>query len=103
MPGSRDAKDTPTARDADPARGASTTKDVSAETARLNRGFGWIAALGVVLVVEGLVGLVYVGVATLTSMVLFGWLLLIGGAVGCCTPSRPAAATSSGSASWSPP
>ncbi|GAA3176920.1 MULTISPECIES: HdeD family acid-resistance protein [Streptomyces] len=53
-----------------------------AEAARLNRGFGRLAALGVVLVLAGLVGLVYTGLATLTSMLLFGWLLLIGGAVG---------------------
>ncbi|MFF9061944.1 HdeD family acid-resistance protein [Streptomyces sp. NPDC014882] len=52
------------------------------ETARLRRGFSRLAVLGVVLVVAGLVGLVYTGVATLTSMLLFGWLLLIGGVVG---------------------
>ncbi|MEU0026484.1 DUF308 domain-containing protein [Streptomyces sp. NPDC006335] len=52
------------------------------ETAKLSRGFGWLAALGVILVIAGLVGLVYTGVATLTSMILFGWLLLIGGVVG---------------------
>ncbi|MFJ4782395.1 HdeD family acid-resistance protein [Streptomyces sp. NPDC088794] len=52
------------------------------EAAKLHRGFGWLAALGVILVLAGLVGLVYTGVATLTSMLLFGWLLLIGGAVG---------------------
>lgn len=51
-------------------------------TAKLSRGFGWLAALGVVLVIAGVVGLFYTGVATLTSMLLFGWLLLIGGAVG---------------------
>jgi len=51
-------------------------------TAKLNRSFGWLAALGVVLVLAGLVGLVYTGLATLTSMLLFGWLLLIGGVVG---------------------
>ncbi|GAA1425710.1 hypothetical protein GCM10009601_33200 [Streptomyces thermospinosisporus] len=50
--------------------------------ARLSRGFSWLAALGVILVIAGVVGLVYTGVATLTSMFLFGWLLLIGGAVG---------------------
>src|SRR3954454_21908703 len=48
------------------------------ETARLSRDFGWLAALGVILVLAGLVGLVYTGVATLTSTILFGWLLLIG-------------------------
>lgn len=52
------------------------------ERRKLGRGFGWLAFLGVVLVVAGAVGLVYVGVATLTSMLLFGWLLLIGGVVG---------------------
>ncbi|MEU3510526.1 DUF308 domain-containing protein [Streptomyces longwoodensis] len=53
-----------------------------ATTTQLKRGFGWLAVLGAVLVVAGLVGLVYAGVATLTSMLLFGWLLLIGGLVG---------------------
>ncbi|MGX1273540.1 HdeD family acid-resistance protein [Streptomyces phaeoluteigriseus] len=52
------------------------------EAAKLRRGFSWLTVLGVILVVAGLVGLVYTGVATLTSMLLFGWLLLIGGVVG---------------------
>ncbi|WP_239150118.1 HdeD family acid-resistance protein [Streptomyces sp. SID8111] len=52
------------------------------EAAKLSRGFGWLAVLGVILVVAGLVGLVYTGVATLTSMLLFGWLLLVGGVIG---------------------
>lgn len=52
------------------------------ETTRMRRGFGRLAVLGVILVIAGLVGLVYTGVATLTSMILFGWLLLVGGAVG---------------------
>ncbi|WP_079430628.1 MULTISPECIES: HdeD family acid-resistance protein [Streptomyces] len=52
------------------------------EKKKLNRSFGLLALLGVVLVLAGLVGLVYAGVATLTSMFLFGWLLLIGGLVG---------------------
>jgi uncharacterized membrane protein HdeD (DUF308 family) len=50
--------------------------------AKLSRGFGRLTALGVPLVIAGLVGLVYTGVATLTSMLLFGWLLLVGGVVG---------------------
>ncbi|MFG3205692.1 HdeD family acid-resistance protein [Streptomyces sp. NPDC048192] len=49
---------------------------------RLNRGFGLLAVLGAVLVLGGLVGLLYTAVATLTSMLLFGWLLLVGGIVG---------------------
>ncbi|MFI8828308.1 HdeD family acid-resistance protein [Streptomyces sp. NPDC053431] len=52
------------------------------EGKRLRRSFGWLTALGVLLVVGGIVGLIYTGVATLTSMLLFGWLLLIGGIVG---------------------
>ncbi|MER5893791.1 DUF308 domain-containing protein [Streptomyces sp. NPDC001876] len=52
------------------------------EGKRLHRSFGGLALLGFLLVIAGLVGLVYTGVATLTSMILFGWLLLIGGLVG---------------------
>ncbi|WP_406385345.1 HdeD family acid-resistance protein [Streptomyces sp. NBC_01618] len=54
----------------------------AAEGKKLSRSFGWLALLGALLVVAGVVGLVYTGVATLTSMLLFGWLLLIGGIVG---------------------
>ncbi|WP_445397519.1 HdeD family acid-resistance protein [Streptomyces sp. LE64] len=52
------------------------------EAKKLRRGFTGLVVLGLLLVVAGVVGLVYVGVATLTSMLLFGWLLLIGGVVG---------------------
>ncbi|MFI1200489.1 DUF308 domain-containing protein (plasmid) [Streptomyces sp. BHT-5-2] len=54
----------------------------SSPAARLGRSFGLLAVLGAILVLAGIVGLVYVGVATLTTMLLFGWLLLIGGVVG---------------------
>lgn len=57
-------------------------RDMAREGKRLNRSFSWLAVLGVLLVLGGLVGLVYTGLATLTSMLLFGWLLLIGGVVG---------------------
>ncbi|NED87637.1 HdeD family acid-resistance protein [Streptomyces sp. SID11233] len=56
--------------------------DPAKEGRKLSRSFSGLALLGAVLVVAGLVGLVYTGVATLTSMILFGWLLLIGGLVG---------------------
>ncbi|MEE1748101.1 HdeD family acid-resistance protein [Streptomyces sp. JV184] len=56
--------------------------DPATEGRRLSRSFGRLALLGTLLVVAGIVGLVYTGVATLTSMLLFGWLLLIGGIVG---------------------
>ncbi|WP_328903673.1 DUF308 domain-containing protein [Streptomyces sp. NBC_00441] len=52
------------------------------EGRKLHRSFGGLALLGILLVIAGLVGLVYTGVATLTSMILFGWLLLVGGLVG---------------------
>lgn len=52
------------------------------EGRKLSRSFSGLALLGAVLVVAGLVGLVYTGVATLTSMILFGWLLLVGDLVG---------------------
>ncbi|MFD7910827.1 HdeD family acid-resistance protein [Streptomyces sp. NPDC059752] len=52
------------------------------EKKKLNRSFALMTALGVLLALAGLVGLVYTAVATLTSMFLFGWLLLIGGVVG---------------------
>jgi Uncharacterized conserved protein len=54
----------------------------TAPEARLNRSFAMLALLGAVLVVAGLVGLVYVGVATVTSVLLFGCLLLVGGTIG---------------------
>ncbi|MFJ3961723.1 HdeD family acid-resistance protein [Streptomyces sp. NPDC090036] len=52
------------------------------EKKKLSRSFAMMTGLGVVLVLAGLVGLVYTGLATLTTMFLFGWLLLIGGVVG---------------------
>ncbi|WP_159776630.1 HdeD family acid-resistance protein [Streptomyces sp. HM190] len=82
MPGSRHAKDAHTPRGTNPATSRRATGDAEADTARLGRDFGWIAALGVVLVIAGVVGLCYVGLATLTTMILFGWLLLIGGVIG---------------------
>ncbi|WP_313896258.1 DUF308 domain-containing protein [Streptomyces sp. YIM 98790] len=47
----------------------------------MSRSLSWLVVLGSLLVLAGLVGLVYVGVATLTSVLLFGWLLLFGGVV----------------------
>ncbi|MCX4529002.1 MULTISPECIES: HdeD family acid-resistance protein [unclassified Streptomyces] len=59
-----------------------TRREEQQEKKKLSRKFGLLALLGVLLVLAGLVGLVYTGLATLTSMFLFGWLLLIGGVVG---------------------
>ncbi|MFF1326079.1 HdeD family acid-resistance protein [Streptomyces sp. PAN_FS17] len=52
------------------------------QAAKLQRGFGLLAALGVLLVIGGVIGLLYTAFATLTTMLLFGWLLLVGGLVG---------------------
>ena len=64
--------------------GAGTDTGAAGRHRRSGKGFGFglLVVLGTVLVLGGVVGLVYVGVATLTSMILFGWLLLIGGVVG---------------------
>ncbi|MEU9159850.1 HdeD family acid-resistance protein [Streptomyces sp. NPDC048424] len=61
---------------------AATGREPQREKKKLHRSYGLLALLGVILVLAGLVGLVYTGLATLTSMFLFGWLLLIGGVVG---------------------
>ncbi|MFF1374716.1 HdeD family acid-resistance protein [Streptomyces sp. NPDC058308] len=74
-------KDARTTGPTEPGAGTGTAR-AGAQGARLSRSFGWLALLGVILAVAGLVGLVYTGVATLTSMLLFGWLLLVGGVVG---------------------
>ncbi|MFI5668379.1 HdeD family acid-resistance protein [Streptomyces sp. NPDC051704] len=63
---------------ADRSGAAADTKDRK----RLGRSFGLLAVLGVLLVVAGLIGLFYASFATLTTMFLFGWLLLAGGLVG---------------------
>ncbi|MFJ7780971.1 HdeD family acid-resistance protein [Streptomyces yangpuensis] len=63
-------------------RTAAGGREPQREKEKVNRSFGLMALLGVLLVLAGLVGLVYTGLATLTSMFLFGWLLLIGGVVG---------------------
>ncbi|GAA1510488.1 hypothetical protein GCM10009730_13620 [Streptomyces albidochromogenes] len=52
------------------------------EGRKLGRRFGRLTVLGAILVLGGIVGLLYTGLATLTSMILFGWLLLVGGLVG---------------------
>ncbi|MFD9791028.1 HdeD family acid-resistance protein [Streptomyces sp. NPDC059070] len=61
-----------------PASATTTTR----EGRKLRRSFGRLTLLGAILALAGLVGLVYTGVATLTTMLLFGWLLLVGGVVG---------------------
>ncbi|MFE0643611.1 HdeD family acid-resistance protein [Streptomyces sp. NPDC058877] len=57
-------------------------QEMAREGKRLSRSFSWLAVLGVLLVIGGVVGLIYTAAATLTSMLLFGWLLLVGGFVG---------------------
>jgi uncharacterized membrane protein HdeD (DUF308 family) len=52
---------------------------VTEEREMLRRNWGWFVTLGVVLTVLGIAGLVFVGAATLFTVVLVGWFLLIGG------------------------
>ncbi|MET8828579.1 DUF308 domain-containing protein [Streptomyces sp. NPDC004610] len=52
------------------------------ERAEPHRGVGRLGMLGVLLLVAGLTGLGCAAFVTLTSMLLFGWLLLIGGLAG---------------------
>ncbi|MDH6124716.1 uncharacterized membrane protein HdeD (DUF308 family) [Kitasatospora sp. GP82] len=53
----------------------------------LLRRFGLLVVLGVVLVGAAVFGLLYNAFATLASVLLFGWLLLIGGGSGLENPS----------------
>ncbi|WP_412075666.1 HdeD family acid-resistance protein [Streptomyces xanthophaeus] len=82
--GARDSEpmnDAEQAREAEQA-GEKAQREAQKHSRKLSRSFGLLAVLGAVLVVAGLVGLVYAGIATLTSVFLFGWLLLAGGVVG---------------------
>ena len=49
------------------------------ERAMLRRNWGWFVALGLALVVMGLLGLVFVGALTLVAILFIGWIFLIGG------------------------
>ena len=54
---------------------------VSEERAMLRQNWGWFVGLGALFVVLGFVGLVFVGIATLISVLFVGWAFLIGGVV----------------------
>ena len=45
----------------------------------MKRHTGWFTALGVALIVLGMIAIVMAVAATLISVMAFGWLLLIGG------------------------
>ena len=47
----------------------------------MKRSWGWFFAMGVILIVLGLVAISFSFVATLASVVTFGWLLVLSGAV----------------------
>lgn len=51
----------------------------AAERAMLRRNWGWFVALGVVLTILGLAGLVFVGALSVVTVIFVGWLFLIGG------------------------
>ena len=45
----------------------------------LRKRWGWFLGLGILLIILGIVALSYSLVATLASMIFFGWLLIVGG------------------------
>jgi uncharacterized membrane protein HdeD (DUF308 family) len=45
----------------------------------VRRGWSWLLALGIVLVLLGTAALIYTTAATIASVVFFGWLLIVGG------------------------
>lgn len=65
-------------------RGTSAGRRATSSTSEreVRRSFGWLVGLGGVLALGGVLGLLYVGLATITSVLLFGWLLLVSGLVG---------------------
>ena len=56
-------------------------RDVWGDRATLHRAWGWTLAVGIVLVVLGVIVLSDTFLATLVSMMIVGWLLVIGGIV----------------------
>jgi uncharacterized membrane protein HdeD (DUF308 family) len=50
-----------------------------AASREVKRHWGWFVALGVALMVLGVIALGVVGFVTLASVLFFGWLLVIGG------------------------
>jgi uncharacterized membrane protein HdeD (DUF308 family) len=48
-------------------------------TEELHRNWGWFLALGILLIVLGLISLGYAVAMTIASVLLFGWLMIIGG------------------------
>ena len=52
---------------------------VAEERTMLRKSWGWFVALGVVLAILGVAGLIFVGMATLFTVVFVGWMFLIGG------------------------
>jgi uncharacterized membrane protein HdeD (DUF308 family) len=47
----------------------------------LRRHSGWFLALGIILVLLGVIALAFAVLTTIVSVLIFGWLLLIGGAI----------------------
>jgi uncharacterized membrane protein HdeD (DUF308 family) len=52
---------------------------VTEERAMLRKNWGWFVGLGVLFVLLGMAGLVFVGVATLVSVLFVGWAFVIAG------------------------
>jgi len=58
-----------------------STPALSADFERLHHRWGWFLALGVLLIVLGIVALVYTLAATLASVLVLGWLMFFSGIV----------------------
>jgi len=59
----------------------SIAASVAAGLEEIHSSRGWFVALGIALIVLGVVGIVYDVTATLATVLAFGWLLIVGGVV----------------------
>ena len=59
----------------------SIVASVAAGLEEIHSSWGWFVALGIALIVLGVVGIVYDVTATLATVLAFGWLLIVGGVV----------------------
>jgi uncharacterized membrane protein HdeD (DUF308 family) len=56
----------------------SITASIAAGLEEIHSSWGWFVALGIALVVLGVVGIIYDVTATLATVLAFGWLLIVG-------------------------
>ncbi len=56
-------------------------RSIGSQLLPLRRNVGWLYAAGIALIALGVIGLVFVGLTSVTATFLFGWLMAIGGFV----------------------